>query len=191
MHGAEFFAGPAEGSAPRRGCVGACGIRRQTPGRVICLLPLLFKASHMVGQFSSGGLSLGRLYPASGDGSLPPQCIGGRPSQGRGTSGGSFLLASKEGRDQRVIYGAGAVAREQKRHTKSGTRRDPPVVLSGLSGTPFPPTHPGLRGGTLKCAGTPGRDGARKEMSAKLGPWVTSVKVAVGDAQEIWRHPGG
>lgn len=71
MHGAEFFGGPAEGSAPRRGCVGVCGVRRQTPGRVIWLLSLLFKASHMVGQLSSRGLTFGRLYPAAGDSSLP------------------------------------------------------------------------------------------------------------------------
>lgn len=117
---------------------------------------------------------------------LSPSVHKWTPYSGSWNLWGSFHPISKEGRDQRVIYGAGTVARQQKRYSKGGTRR----VLTGLSGTPFPPTHPGLCG-LLKCAGTPGRDGARKEMSAKLGPWVTNVKVAVGDAQGIWRHPAG
>lgn len=48
-HGAEFFGGPAECSAARRGCAGVCGISRQIPGRVFWLVPLLFKASEMEG----------------------------------------------------------------------------------------------------------------------------------------------
>lgn len=54
------------------------------------------------------------------------------------------------------------------------------MVLAGLARDRFP--FPSTRFcGLLKRAGAPGRDGARKEMSAKLGgPWVTNVKDSVG-----------
>lgn len=136
--GSEFFGEQAECSAAPQGCADVCGISRQIPGRGSWLLPLLFKASEMLGEFRSRGLGFVQLYPASGDSFLSRpirECIGGGPTQGPGTS----IPYPRECRDGKVwalglFTERAPVAREQKRHAGRGRNQTPAEAAGDLFG---------------------------------------------------------